>query len=107
MVPGMGFSALPPGMAKRLIQGIDDQLTPLAKAQQQRIARMPCPRCHSAMEPHIHAAHAFTPGELLPRTLARCVDCTCTVDPKTGLVLDVGDPRLVEDALPIIRPSRD
>lgn len=102
-----GFKVLPKGLAARLIHGIDDELTPLAEQRQGQISGTPCPRCSSAMEPHIHAPHAFTAGDLLPRTLARCVDCGCTLDPTNGVILDTGDPRKVEPGLPIVRPSSD
>lgn len=102
------FRTLPPHIIRRLTRGIQDELTPLAKERSLKIQQMPCPRCKSAMEPHIHPTHTFTEAEMLPRTMARCVECQCTVDPQTGLVLDTGDPRLVQDDdLPIIRPADD
>lgn len=35
--------------------------------------------------------------------MARCQECLATIDPQTNIVLDTGDPRRVDDALPIIR----
>lgn len=99
------FKVLPKGLAARLVRGIEDELTPLAAKRQAQISTMPCPRCHSAMEPHFHPPHTFTKGDLLPRTLSKCVDCGCLVDPITGIVLDTGDPTKVEPGLPLIRPE--
>lgn len=59
------------------------------------------------MEPSIYGPHAFSPDRPLPRTVARCVECGYTLDPHSNLVLDTGDPRRIEEALPLVRPDDD
>jgi hypothetical protein len=103
----MSYVTLPPGLAKMLTEGIEDELTPLSDQRMQQIRGRPCLRCKGAMHPHLHTPHLFTEGELLPRLLGKCVDCGLVLDPITGLVLDTGDPRKVEEALPLIRPREE
>jgi len=92
-------------MAKRLIQGIQDELTPLAESRTLRIKSMPCPRCGSSMSPQFYAPKVFSEHDPLPRVVAYCQECGATIDPETNIVLDTGDPRRVNDPLPIIRPE--
>lgn len=101
----MTFQTLPPGLAARLIEGVEDELTPLVEARKHFFETTPCGRCGSAMEPTTFGPRAFTPDSPLPRTVARCIDCGFIVDPHTNLVLDTGDPTKIEDALPLVRPE--
>jgi hypothetical protein len=103
----MKFRPLPPGLAQRLIQGIPDELTPLSERRTALIKSMPCPRCRASMSPQLYARAVFSEHDPLPRTMAYCQECGVTIDPQTNIVLDTGDPRKVEDALPIIRPHGD
>lgn len=103
----MKFKTLPPGIAQMMVRGHEDILTPAMEQRQAKIERTPCPRCGSAMQGHIHANHVFTDAELLPRTCAKCVECGLILDPVTNLILDTGDPRKIEEALPIIKPAED
>lgn len=89
-------------MAKRLIQGIEDELTPLAEARMAKIKAMPCPRCHASMSPQLYAPKVFSEYDPLPKTVAYCQDCGATVEPTSGIVITTGDPRKVEDPLPIV-----
>jgi hypothetical protein len=90
-----------------MIQGIDDVLTPLATQRTNHIKSMACPRCRSAMSPQLYTPNVFSPDDPLPRMMAWCQDCNSTIDPRTGIVLDTGDPRRVEEALPLIRSGHD
>lgn len=101
----MGYKPLPPGVAKKLIEGHTDVLTPLANARTYRITESQCPRCHGAMTQKLHATFAFTQDDPLPRTVAVCKDCGYTVDPVTNLVLDVGRPGQVKEALHTVGQS--
>lgn len=94
-------------MAQRLIQGIEDELTPLADQRTADIKSMPCPRCRSAMSPQLYTPRVFSHHDPLPRVMAYCQDCGATVDPQTNIVLDTGDPRRVDEALPIVRAPED
>ncbi len=103
----MGFKVLPPGLARLLVQGEADELTPLVEKRSTAIRRTPCLRCGGAMQPHLHAQDAYAPDDPLPRQHARCVDCGLIWDPKTNLVLDTGDPSKIEEALPLVRVPED
>jgi hypothetical protein len=99
----MKFRPLPPGLAQRMIQGIQDELTPLAQERAAAIKATPCPRCGASMAPHLYSPQVFSPHDPLPRMMARCPECDATIDPRTNIVLDTGDPRKVNDSLPIVR----
>lgn len=90
-----------------MIQGIDDELTPLSEKRTAEIKSTPCPRCRSAMSPQLYTPRVFSHHDPLPRVMAYCQDCGATVDPQTNIVLDTGDPRRVDDALPIVRGQDD
>lgn len=100
----MRLRPLPPEVIRKMIEGHTDELTELAKERARLIEQMPCPRCRSAMEQRLHPSFAFTPDDPLPRSVACCTECGCTVDPKNGIVLDVGDATKIPDPpIPIIR----
>lgn len=98
------FRPLPPGLAKRLIEGIPNELGPLAEERAGRIRSQPCPRCKSAMHPFLNPKHAFSPHDPLPRMHARCTECGLEWDPVSNLILNPGDPSKIEDPVPMIKP---
>jgi hypothetical protein len=87
-----------------MIDGIPNELEPLAEARMGAIKSRPCPRCKSAMHPFLNAQHAFSPHDPLPRMHARCTECGLEWDPVSNLILNTGDPRKIEDPVPIIKP---
>ncbi len=103
----MSFKTLPQELVLYLIKDEKDALTPLVEERASVISNTPCMRCGAAMQPHLHAPDAFSSDDPLPRQHARCVECGLIWDPKTDLVLDTGDPRKIEEALPIVRPKED
>jgi hypothetical protein len=103
----MGFKPLPPGLAKLLIEREPDVLGPLAEERLAQIHRAPCPSCGGAMQQTIYGPKAFLDGDLLPKTVARCVDCGCVYDHQTRLLLEPGNPWKVKAALPLIRTRDD
>lgn len=99
----MKFRPLPQGLAQRMIEGVEDELTPRSDARLAKIKSMQCPRCGSAMSPQLYAPQVFVQHEPLPRVVAYCQDCGSTIDPETNIVLSTGDGRRVEEALPLIK----
>lgn len=93
----MRFKPLPPGKAEELIQGHVDILTPLVQQRDHRVALAPCPRCKAVLQKRLHPSHLFTDGDLLPRTVAYCVDCGYTQDTATGLILELGSMANLEE----------
>ena len=59
------------------------------------------------MSPQLYTPRVFSHHDPLPRVMAYCQDCGATVDPQTNIVLDTGDPRRVDEALPIVRAPED
>jgi len=96
----MRLRTLPLSVRRKLIENQPDILTPLAVARATKYST-PCPRCGGAMHQHL-APRAFTAESVLPRTVARCVDCSYEVDTQSGIVTNTGNPAKVEEALPII-----
>lgn len=86
----MRFRPLPPGLAKEMIRGHEDILTPLVKAQEARTSGGKCPRCGSVLQSRLHPVQVFGANDLIPRKVSFCVDCGFTRDPETGIVIDVG-----------------
>lgn len=99
----MKFRPLPPGLAQRMIAGETDTLTPLMDQRISTIKATPCPRCHASMAPHMDPTHMYRDSDPLPRVVAKCQECGAELDPATGIVVDRGDSRRVEDPLPIFK----
>jgi hypothetical protein len=102
----MLYRPLPPGLARRLLEGHENELTPLAEERLRRIKTKPCPRCQSAMHPYINAQYAFSAHDPLPRTLARCTECRLEWDPLTDLIVANGRPQDIEDPF-VIKPGTE
>lgn len=77
-------------MIKEILKMYPDELTPLAESRKAYITTMACPRCKVPMSPAVDHQHPFTPDDPLPRQNAKCDECGYTVDPRTGIVLEVG-----------------
>lgn len=101
------FRVLPPGLAQRLIRGIENELAPLAASRMAVIKEKPCPRCQSPLHPFLNAKHAFSSDDPLPRQHGRCTECGLVWDPKTDLILEVGDPSRVRSPVPIVGQDPD
>jgi hypothetical protein len=100
----MRLRTLPLHVRRRLIQHEDDVLTPAVQAQAQKYSSA-CPRCGGAM--HLGLAEKPFRGGILPANEARCVDCGCVIDALSGMMVKMGNPAKVEEALPIIDPKKE
>lgn len=103
----MDLKTLPPEWIHKMTKFEDDILTDAARDRSLKIRYSQCPRCGGSFEEKLHPSFMFTEDEPLPRTVGRCRECGFTKDPKTGLVLDLGNPAKAEDPFPIINPSDD
>lgn len=101
----MRFLTLPLAVRRRLLEHEPDVLTPAVNERAQKYGK-PCPRCGGAMHQSM-AERAFTAGSMLPRNVARCVDCGCEVDTQSGMMIKMGNPAKVEPPFPIIDPKKD
>lgn len=84
-----------------------DILTPMAQAQRLEITSSRCPECGGAVQEHYDPQNVWSDDEALPRAQGKCVDCSYTFDPRTGLVIETSKRWEVEEALPLIDVSED
>jgi hypothetical protein len=96
------FKPLPSALIQRLLAGEQDVLTEPASTRAKSIRSVPCPRCAGAMKPVLNALHAFSADDPLPRLHAECGDCGHQFDPRSGLVLVMGNPGKVQEVLPLV-----
>ena len=85
------YKEMDPEIARRLIEGYEDELTPAAKAQDALYRQFRCPRCKCGLQKEIDSRTAFTGDGLIPKALLRCANCRYLIDPHTGLVVEFGD----------------
>lgn len=102
----MAFRVLNPNLARYLLQGEVDELTPAQEARIAKIKGSPCPRCGASLHPKIRAEAPFSEHDPLPRLLATC-ECGYVADHASGIILDRGSAAKVTDPFPIIRPKDD
>jgi hypothetical protein len=103
----MLYKPLAPGLARRMIEGVKDELGPLAEQRLSTIRGKPCPRCRSAMHPFVNPKYAFSPDDPLPRTLARCTECGLEWDPLSDIIISPGSASRIEDPYKINRDDPD
>jgi hypothetical protein len=102
----MGYQVLDGELARYLLEGEEDELTPLQEERTAKIKRSPCPRCGAALQPQLNTRQIFDVYSPLPRLLSTC-ECGVEIDPESGIVIDRGKATKVSEPLPIIRPKDD
>jgi len=88
------YQELDPEICRKMIEGYDDVLEGEAKKQDAFYRQFRCLRCGSACEKiFLGLHHAFDPGSdtPLPRSGLRCTQCSCTFDPHSGLIVEIGE----------------
>lgn len=98
------FTEMPPGLAEMLIEDAEDEISPAMRDALGKIAAHSCPRCQGSMAPKLHEKAPFG-SQPLPRMLAECRDCGCTVSIDSGLVVSNGNLARVNEVLPLIEPD--
>jgi ssDNA-binding Zn-finger/Zn-ribbon topoisomerase 1 len=97
------YKEMDPALARRMIEGYQDELTPELKAQEAFYRQFTCPRCNYTLKKEFDARTAFTGGAIIPKALLRCPNCNYLIDPHTRLVVEFGDASKVPlDPIPII-----
>jgi ssDNA-binding Zn-finger/Zn-ribbon topoisomerase 1 len=97
------YKEMDPELARRLIEGYQDELTPELKAQDAFYRKFRCPRCKGALKKEVDARTAFTGDGLIPKALLRCPNCRYLIDPHTNLVVEFGDASKIPfEAIPTI-----
>ncbi len=69
-----GFAELDPEKALKMINTQKDILTPMVKAQNDRLQGHDCPFCGQPVEIKLHPK-PFVGGKPLPRYIGRCAHC--------------------------------
>jgi len=97
------FEEMDPELARRAIEGYQDELTGAADAQNSLYSHFTCPRCKCPLDREIHLPTAFTGDGLVAKNILRCGGCQYAIDPHTNMVISFGDAsKTPVEALPII-----
>jgi hypothetical protein len=70
----LGFETLKEEDTKKLLEGHRDILTPMVKAQHERLSQQSCPSCGGRLELSL-APRPFTANSPLPRYIGKCLSC--------------------------------
>lgn len=100
----MAFVEMDPEVVLRLVDGVEDILTPAVRKLDAFYRQFKCPTCGGGCSKEIqvgpNGGHAFSdPDSPVARCLLRCQVCSTLFDPHSGLLLERGDGALV------MRPS--
>ena len=85
------FQELDPELARRAIEGYQDELTGAATAQRGFYSSFSCPRCKCSLDERIDPRTAFTGDALLAKSLLVCGACRYSIDPHTNVIMSFGD----------------
>jgi hypothetical protein len=81
-----------PVLARKLIEGYQNELEPQRKALEAFYRQSRCPKCTGTCQRAYVPGHAFAdPDTLVPRSCLRCQTCDCLFDPHSNIVLELGD----------------
>jgi hypothetical protein len=70
-----------------LLEGHQNVLTPLAKKEEEFLARCPCPSCGGTnLSAYVNAKKPFSSGSVLPNKLLHCAQCDVEFEPHTGII---------------------
>jgi hypothetical protein len=88
----MGIIEMDPEVAKKLLEGYQNELEPEVKALDAFYRQFKCPRCKGDCRKEYAQNHVFNdPNTLTARALLRCTRCKCLLDPHSGLVVEPGN----------------
>jgi hypothetical protein len=86
------MKTLDPDVARALLEGFTDELTPQRKTLDAFYRQFKCLRCQGAVQRETVPGHAFSdPDTLVARSILRCAECDFVFDPHTGLALNLGE----------------
>lgn len=92
----MQLKTLPPGLARRLLEGEEDIITPAMDRQTRIVDLVPCARCRNPLQRYIPPESPFRASGV-PRITGKCEVCGYCVDTETGIVLDTGNAARTKD----------
>jgi hypothetical protein len=103
----MPFVEMDPELARKAIEGYQNELEPERLGLEAFYRQFRCKRCGGYCQKELVSGHVFgDPGVLVPRAVLRCARCGFLFDPHSGLILEMGNPAKVPPDIPIVG-SRD
>src|ERR1700722_4852822 len=101
------FKPLDPTLARKAIEGYQNELEPQRKALEVFYRQFRCLRCKSECRKETVSGHTFSDVDtLVPRSCLRCLSCACLFDPHSGLLLKMGQPGQLPPDIPLIVPGK-
>lgn len=93
----MPFVELDPEVARKAIEGFENELDGELGSMAAFYRQFACPRCKGEVRREIAAGanggHAFADKSYMnARSLLRCLDCSCLFDPHSGMIVERGKP---------------
>lgn len=102
----MGFIEMDQELLRKLLEGTEDELSGEVQKLEALYRQYMCPQCGGRCQKEFDRRHAFSdPNVAVPRALLRCVDCSCLLDPHSGLRLETGNIGKIPTPHVLIRPK--
>ena len=90
-------------ITRKLLEGHEDVLTPIAQETEKFYAAQTCPRCGGSCR-KTGTKETFVQGEMIARFHLQCLACGCEFSPHSGLITTLGNiAEAVEPAIPILK----
>lgn len=88
----MPFKEMDPVLARKAIEGYQNELEPQSRALDAFYRQFRCKRCGSECRKEFVSGHVFSdPDTLVPRACLRCPLCESLFDPHSGLFVELGN----------------
>jgi hypothetical protein len=98
----MLFKPMDEAAILKVLEGHEDVLTPMIRADQQVYESQSCPTCGSAMVVEPDIKRLLDNDTFIPKHFCRCPVCKHLLDPFSGITIEIGNKGLVEPAVPLI-----
>jgi hypothetical protein len=87
------------------IKDVPDILSKRVKDRETLYAQQVCPQClGNSFKKKTDATKLFTPNDPLPRYQLECNNCSCLMDPFSGLILKIGNVgKAYQPGIPILK----
>lgn len=105
----MPIIEMDPELARRAIEGFENELDGDAAKLEALYRQFKCPRCDGPWQKEFMREHAFAdPGHLVARAVLRCRICRCLFNPHVldgkgvPMILELGNPAKALPDIPIL-----
>lgn len=83
----MAIKEMDPDLARKLLEGQVDVLTPLTQKENEVFSSVACPHCSSSeVQVFVNRAAPFSKGSPLPNKLMKCLGCEAEFNPRNGII---------------------